>query len=66
MAKKKTRRNGTDPAAMALGRRGGKATAKARTAKERSEAARRAVLARWRGKNSKTEVERVLPRRKKR
>lgn len=36
-----------DPAAVALGRKGGKATAKKRTSKERSEAARKAVLARW-------------------
>ena len=36
-----------DPAAVALGRKGGKATAKNRTAEERSEAARKAVLARW-------------------
>jgi hypothetical protein len=36
-----------NPAAVALGRRGGKATAENRTAKERSEAARKAVEARW-------------------
>jgi hypothetical protein len=34
-------------AAVALGRRGGKATAENRTAKQRSEAARKAVKARW-------------------
>jgi hypothetical protein len=34
-------------AAVALGRRGGKATAQNRTAEERSEAARKAVQARW-------------------
>lgn len=40
-----------DPAAVASGRRGGlkggKARAKALTAKQRSESARKAVLARW-------------------
>jgi hypothetical protein len=36
-----------NPAAVALGRRGGKATAKNRTAEQRSEAARKAVHARW-------------------
>jgi len=36
-----------NPAAVALGRKGGKATAQNRTAEERSEAARRAVQARW-------------------
>src|ERR1700722_7920903 len=34
-------------AAVALGRRGGKATAEKRTPEQRSEAARRAVEARW-------------------
>jgi hypothetical protein len=34
-------------AAVALGRKGGKATAQNRTAQERSEAARKAVEARW-------------------
>jgi hypothetical protein len=34
-------------AAQELGRKGGKATAKARTPEERKEAARKAVLARW-------------------
>ena len=34
-------------AAVALGRRGGKATARNRTAKERTDAARKAVEARW-------------------
>jgi hypothetical protein len=42
---------GKDPAAVALGRRGGQKGGKARAAKltpeERSEAARRAVAARW-------------------
>lgn len=42
MAKKKK-----NPAAVALGRKGGRATAKNRTAEERSEAARKAVNARW-------------------
>jgi hypothetical protein len=36
-----------DAAAVALGRKGGKATANRRTKKERSEAARKAVTARW-------------------
>lgn len=45
MAKRQA--GGKDPLAVALGRRGGKATASKRTPKERSEAARKAVLARW-------------------
>ncbi len=36
-----------NPAAVALGRIGGKATAEKRTPQERTEAARRAVGARW-------------------
>lgn len=36
-----------NPAAVALGRKGGKATAENRTSKERQEAARKAVQARW-------------------
>jgi hypothetical protein len=36
-----------DPAAVALGRRGGQARAKNMSAKERQEAARKAVEARW-------------------
>jgi len=36
-----------DPSAVKLGRKGGKATAARRTKQERSEAARKAVLARW-------------------
>jgi len=36
-----------NPAAVTLGRKGGKATAQSRTAEQRSEAARRAVEARW-------------------
>jgi hypothetical protein len=36
-----------NPAAVARGRKGGKATAEKRTAEERSEAARKAVEARW-------------------
>lgn len=43
--------DGKDPAAVALGRKGGKKGGKARaakmTAKERSEAARKAAQARW-------------------
>jgi hypothetical protein len=36
-----------NPAAVALGRKGGKARAKALTKADRSEAARKAVQARW-------------------
>jgi len=36
-----------DPHAAALGRKGGKSTAKKMTAKQRSEAARRAAEIRW-------------------
>ncbi len=36
-----------DPAAVKLGRKGGTATAKNRTPQERSEAARKAITARW-------------------
>jgi hypothetical protein len=36
-----------NPAAVALGRRGGKATAKNLTAEQRSESARNAAAARW-------------------
>lgn len=36
-----------NPAAVALGRKGGKATAENRTPEQRSEAARKAVTARW-------------------
>jgi general stress protein YciG len=36
-----------NPAAVSLGRKGGKATAKNRTPEERAEAARKAVEARW-------------------
>jgi ClpP class serine protease len=36
-----------NPAAVELGRKGGKATARNRTAEERAEAARKAVEARW-------------------
>lgn len=34
-------------AAKTLGRKGGKATAKTRTAEQRSEAAKKAAIARW-------------------
>jgi hypothetical protein len=37
-----------NPAAVQLGRKGGKATAKNRTAEERKEHARKAARARWR------------------
>ena len=47
MAKKK------NPAAVALGRRGGKATAEKLTAEERKASARKAVQARWAKKKSK-------------
>ena len=36
-----------NPAAVALGRKGGQATAQNRTPEQRSEAARKAVKARW-------------------
>lgn len=46
--------DGKDPAAVALGRKGGlkggKARAAAMTKKERSESARKAARARWKGK----------------
>ena len=42
MSKKK------NAAAVSLGRKGGKATAKKLTAKQRKESARKAALARWR------------------
>ncbi len=38
---------GKDPAAVALGRRGGKARAKALSAKRRKEIARKAAISRW-------------------
>jgi RNase P protein component len=44
MARKKRKK---DPAAVALGRKGGKATARNRTAEQRREAARHAIAARW-------------------
>lgn len=51
--------SGKDPAAVALGRRGGLKGGKARAArmtpKERSEAARRAANARWRKKADQSE-----------
>jgi hypothetical protein len=45
-----------DPAAVALGAKGGKATAKARTAEERIEVARRAAVMRWRKEREKVQV----------
>lgn len=42
-----------NPAAVALGRRGGKQTAKNLTPAQRSEAARKAVKARWKKAKSK-------------
>ena len=44
MTKRTKRKN---PNAVALGRKGGKARVKSLTPEERSEAARKAVLARW-------------------
>jgi hypothetical protein len=43
-----------NPHAVALGRKGGKARAKSLSDKERSEGARRAVLARWEKHKAKT------------
>lgn len=40
--------SGKDPAAVALGRKGGKARAESLSAKERSEIAKRAARKRWR------------------
>lgn len=42
-----------DPAAVALGRKGGLARAKKMTPEQRSEAARKAVSARWRKRRKK-------------
>ena len=42
--------DGKDPAAKALGAKGGKARAERLTAQQRSEIARRAATARWRSK----------------
>ncbi len=39
--------SGKDPAAIALGKKGGKARAKALSSKKRSEIARKAAKARW-------------------
>jgi len=50
--------DGKDPAAVALGRKGGLVGGKARaakmTAKQRSASAKKAALARWRGKGEKS------------
>lgn len=50
--------DGKDPAAVALGRKGGlkggKARAASMTKKQRSESARKAARARWKGKEDKT------------
>jgi hypothetical protein len=43
-----------NPHAVALGRKGGKARAKALSEKERSQGARKAVLARWEKAKAKT------------
>lgn len=56
--KKKEAEAGKNPAAVALGRlgglKGGKARAKKLTKKQRSEAARKAALARWQKKEENT------------
>lgn len=41
--------SGKDPAAVALGKKGGEARAKALSAKKRAEIAKKAARARWRG-----------------
>jgi hypothetical protein len=50
--------NGKDPAAIALGRKGGlkggKARAASMTPEQRSEAARKAAAARWRNRSERT------------
>jgi len=51
MVKRKKRKN---PAAVALGRKGGKARVKNLSPEERSESARKAVQARW--KKAKSEL----------
>ncbi|MGD0950030.1 MAG: hypothetical protein ABSA52_21715 [Candidatus Binatia bacterium] len=43
-----------DPAAVALGRKGGKARVKKQSPEERSESARKAVQARWKKAKKKT------------
>ena len=43
----KTTDDGKDPAAVALGKKGGKARAKKLTAKQRSEIAKKAAAKRW-------------------
>jgi hypothetical protein len=48
---KRTKRK--DPAAVALGRKGGKATAKNLTPEERTEAAKKAAAARWGAREAK-------------
>jgi hypothetical protein len=52
-----------NPAAVALGRKGGKATAENRTPQQRSEAARKAVKARW--EKTLDELEAKQPKRAK-
>jgi hypothetical protein len=42
--------SGKDPAAMALGKKGGRARAKALSAKKRVEIARKAAKTRWKSK----------------
>jgi hypothetical protein len=52
---KATKAKRKDPAAVSLGRRGGKARLKTMTKEQRSELARNAVLARWARKSPKGE-----------
>ncbi len=54
MAQKPKRKN---PAAVALGRRGGKKTAENLTPEQRSEMARKAVTARWSKAKAEKKVE---------
>lgn len=48
--KEKTTDDGKDAAAVALGRKGGKARAKAMTPEKRAEIAKKAALSRWAAK----------------
>lgn len=52
-----------NPAAVALGRKGGKAYVKNSTPEQRSESARKAVVARWaKARKSLTEIEKRQPK----
>ena len=46
-------KDGKDPAAQAMGRKGGKARAKKLTASERTEIAKKAAAKRWRNQSSR-------------